>query len=92
MNNFNMKSEQQEYDFTMNEFPHNQSLQSGSCFTTSQDPVLKCELPQWDIKPDPDLQPKQDISSDLCLISEPASTLNLFSQHDIHHQGKKGNT
>ena len=57
MNNLGEESEHHQNDLTVRNSLHNQSLQG--------DPVLKCEHPQWDIKPDPSyLQLQQDLSSD----------------------------
>ena len=58
MNNLGEESEHHQNDLTVINSLHNQSLQSNT--------VLKCEHPQWDIKPDPSyLQLQQDLAPDL---------------------------
>ena len=86
------KSEQHQNDFTRNNSLHNQSLQSDSLLAVSQDPVLKIEHQQWDIKPDPwnfkadpYLQVKQDLTPDWS-SEQSASTLNPLSYHDQQYQ------
>ena len=80
------KSEQPQNDISVNSSLDNHS---DSLFAVSHDQVLKCELQQWDIKPDPYLQLKQELTPGLAVKSElPASTLNI-SQTDQHYQDHK---
>ena len=84
MNNMNEKSEQHQNDSNVNGSLYNQS----DSFL-GHDQVLKCEPQQWDIKPDPYLQLKQELTPGLAVKSElPASTLNI-SQTDQHYQDHK---
>ena len=80
MDNLYENSEQHQNDLTVINSLYNQSLQG--------DPVLKCEHPQWDIKPDPYLELQQDLAPDLS-SEQPASslTLNPLSHHDQQYQG-----
>ena len=80
------KSKQHQNDLTMNNTLHNQSLQGNSLLAVSQDPVLKSEYQQWDIKPDPDLQLKQEPTPDWS-SEQPVSTLNPLSQQEQPYQG-----
>ena len=83
------KSEQLQNDKSVNSTLENQSLHGDSLFAESHEKVLKYEQQQWDIKPDPYLPPKQELTPSLNFKSEePASTLNL-SHHDQHHQDDK---
>ena len=78
----NEKSEQPRNDISVYSSLHNQCLQGDSLFAVSRDQVLKCEIQQWDIKPDPYLKLKQELTPGQAVKSElPASTLNL-SQND----------
>ena len=79
INNLYEISEQPENYINVNTSLHNQK---DSLFVVSRDQVLKSELQQWDIKPDPYSQLKQELTPGLGVKSElPASTLNL-SQND----------
>ena len=88
MNNIIEKPEQHQNDSNVNASQYNQSLQGDSFFSHDQvlkyeEQQIKCEPQQWDIKPDPYLQLKQELTPGLSLKSEePVSTLNLLSQHD----------
>ena len=88
MNNIIEKPEQHQNDLNVNASQYNQSLQGDSFFSHDQvlkyeEQQIKCEPQQWDIKPDPYLQLKQELTPGLSLKSEePVSTLNLLSQHD----------
>ena len=86
MDNLYEKSEQHQNDFTMNNSLHDQILQGDSLLAVSQDPVMESEYQQWDIKPDPDLQLKQEPTPDWS-SEQPVSTLNPLSQHDQQYQG-----
>ena len=91
MNNIIEKPEHHQNDLKVNASQYNQSLQGDSFFSHDQvlkyeEQQIKCEPQQWDIKPDPYLQLKQELTSGLSLKSEePVSTLNLLS-HDQHYQ------
>ena len=88
MNNINEKSEQHQNDINVNASLYDQRLQDDSFFSHYQ--VLKHEQQQRDIKPDPHLQLNQELTPGLSLKSEdPASTLNLLSQHDQQDQDDK---
>ena len=88
MNNIIEKPEHHQNDLKVNASQYNQSLQGDSFFSHDQvlkyeEQQIKCEPQQWDIKPDPYLQLKQELTPGLSLKSEePVSTLNLLSQHD----------
>ena len=56
------KSEQPQNDISVNSSLDNHG---DSLFAVSHDQVLKCELQQWDIKPDPYLQLQQYLTPDL---------------------------
>ena len=90
MNNIIEKPEHHQNDLKVNASQYNQSLQGDSFFSHDQvlkyeEQQIKCEPQQWDIKPDPYLQLKQELTPGLSLKSEePVSTLNLLSQHDQH--------
>ena len=85
----NENSEQPRNDMSVYSSLHNQCLQGDSLFAVSRDQVLKCEIQQWDIKPDPYLQLKQELTPGLAVKSElPVSTLNI-SQNDQHYQDHK---
>ena len=65
------QSEQHQNDLTMISSIHNQRLQ--------EDQVLKCEHPQWDIKPDPDLQLQQDLTPDLSSDQQYQGKISIVS-------------
>ena len=88
MNNLYKQSEQHQKDLNVNASLHNQHHQGDTIIPVSQNPVLKYE--NWDIKPGPYLQLKQELTPDLGFKSElPASTLNLLSHHDHQYQDEK---
>ena len=83
INNINEKSEQPQNSISLNTSLHNQGRHGDSLFSASQD--LKCELQQWDIKPDPYFQLKQELTPGLGVKSElPASTLNLSQKDELY--------
>ena len=89
MTDIYIKSEVHQSDASVNVSLHHQTLQDDSLFAASHDPVCECELQQCDIKPDPYLQLKQELTPGLAVKSElPASTLNI-SQNDQHYQDHK---
>ena len=90
MNKLYVKHEQSQNDISLNTTLDHQSLDGDSLFAESHHKVMKCELQQWDIKPDLCLPLKQDLTPGLSLKSElPTSTLNLLSQHDQHEEDDK---
>ena len=67
-----VKSEIEQKDASLNVSLHHPTLQDDSLFTSNNDPVCDCELPQWDIKPDLNL--KYDVPSS-------TSDITIGSQH-----------
>ena len=89
MNNLYEKAVNQN-DINMNCSLHNQSFQEDSLFAVSSGLGLKCEKQECDIKPDPYIQVKQELTPGLGFKSElPSSTLNLLSHHDTQYQDYK---
>ena len=83
------KSEEHQNFISVNASLHNQSLHGDSVFAVGHDQVLKCELQQWDIKPDPYLQLKKELTPCLGVKSEmPASTLNISENNQLYHDYK----
>ena len=60
-----------------------------SMYEKSEQHQCECELQQWDIKPDPYLQLKQELTPDLSVKTElPTSTLNISENDQLYHDYK----